>query len=383
MKKFLSAIFLLTITIIISGCSFHKISEDEIVSEAAEYLEDKYGQKFEKISFEWVISSSVIGIALPKSDGSAFLKFADENGEITTVFYNNNEKIYEDDRQSTDISDDFGKMISKLIESVGKIYVGKENSMPDFKPDGGYYSLLYNGNLEDFIDDENISLSIYPDDFFIVCEKDEVKEKAEKIENTFKNINGSFCFKFVSQQCYDKYCAGEYGTVDQRIFDCWLVAYHNGKQITFDENKYYKVAEGIYAQVSKGEPECKIKLTEVMNSEQLNQLAKEDTEKFIKKNETAREAEKVPGEISCPQTKAATPVYKVEIPNKVESIFVYMYYDPDKLNINKENKLYKYYAESGNAPDFYQIYDEDYDAHLTSLSDGEYLWIGTDATERN
>lgn len=52
-------------------------------------------------------------------------------------------------------------------------------------------------------------------------------------------------------------------------------------------------------------------------------------------------------------------------------------------SLHEINKLYKYYAESGNAPNFYLIYNEDYDAYRTSLQDGEYLWIGTDATERN
>lgn len=382
MKKILFAVSLFSV-LFLTGCfASDRAKEKAVISGAAEYLNEKYGFEPEYDSLEWLKATSTVGISIPKKTGDIILEFLDESGSEISVYYDNEDDSFKDSYQHEEINNAIQQVLYPILDNIENLHIGRDGQYSDIDFEEFYYNSYFDGDISSFMENEDIS--IYSDDvFYITCDsKNEAEIINGSLEKQFEIFHGyrSMEFVYISDDRFSRYSGGKCNKPNTGMTECWLKVTYNNDNVSITENDFVKLTDKIYIESASGGyvmNEGDVKISGEISAEEFNRIAEEDHEAFIKKNNKAREAQKVKGDIECIQAVSDTPVYIIEFSDEAKKHMdnygcINVYFCSDE-----ENMLYRYRSDTDHPTSVATAYDEYSDPRLMNLSDGDYIWCGS------
>lgn len=409
-NKLFKITIILILIISISGCKLGKKEQDnknKITEDAIKYIEKKYNKDFKVNRSGYVMTNSTLfptysdDVEIELTDGTKILYSAENN------------KFY-DDYQAEKIS-------KALIEEIWNPMLVKLEPYKlsyEVKPafnlynkeglTGTFFHEHYNGNIENFIKNEKLSVDIgHYDEYdnwiesyiYIISEdKDSWQERFNTVENTIKTYfkgqnDSSLQLIALTSNLYEEVKPEGYYDIKINMDGCW--AKGNNKNLYLQ--KYIKVSDGIYITSSESNfnlEEGDITLKEVMTGEELQNIMDVVAKEKAGLDEHYQKYEKNKYKINY-----LTPVYEFVFSERIQKKYeeygsdafmsVYIKFIPEELNISDNNNLYAYPIRYGKIDNYYNDIVSQGNKkeagtemlYIFKKDHKDYYWIGTQTTE--
>lgn len=370
MKKLTNVILIGLMVCMIGGCS-NKAEQkqlDDVTKKAEEYLENKYGSDFNVEDSYFIEAEGSMG-----SSHSENVLIKCDDG--TTALYYKDEDKFVDDKQKYEISGKLSGVYNRLFQYLpGAVYVIAQGPVfngyhGEGQVDGEYFHEFYDGDIQAYIQKENVSVSLNGN-IFIIADQNNFAKQIETFSNNFYNSfspnkHHQVSLITLSRDVYEQYGNGTIKMPNIGMNGVYAKVELKDK-VNMQAQQYIHVGNGIYATCSENNftllPGDLTLKESISQDELLDKIGKEYTENYY--------------------VHFSTPIYNIEMSQRVKDFIkdgklsLYIKYDSPK-----EERLYFYPDETTKYGHAFEEFDEmsNSGAKFETISEKDYFWIGKHA----
>lgn len=381
-KTALLTVLLSGVMLLLCGCltPSQKARLEEFAEEAAVYYEEKYGTTVTVTDYGYCYEST-----------SVFSERTDhmyaECSDGTVIIYDHTQDIIADNKQSEQIHDAinaaFCADMDALAQQIGDARIVTGSCWSSYYSgdfDGYFHHAYYNGNIEDFIKDEDIPLRA---NISLVCEREGAWKEAEaailQLLQTRYRTHHTVTLNAINDRCYrfnDYYHVSYEG--------CFAVLEIAADGVERRIQKFIKVADSVYVTANARNfvfEDGDITLVRAdLTEEDVNQLILDN---YRALPETAEDKKTATQENQDYATIFAnTPIYQLQFSDRVKAQFpdgvdVFLRYEPYELDVPLTNEVYCFTIGAEPLYSCKQISDSlEYTTSVYHITEEHYFFVG-------